>query len=82
MGTVRRERSEYMTAAQCRLLRVKGHEMDKRSIALAQAFEFELRLRQKDGLGECLPSEWSGFTDVIDGPRKWLFGLQSQESPR
>jgi hypothetical protein len=52
------------------------HEIDKRSIALAQALEFELGLRRKDGLGEWLASERPGFTDIIDDPRRWLFGPQ------
>jgi hypothetical protein len=79
METVRCQRSEYMTAAQCRLLRLKAHETNKPSIALAPAFAFELGLRQKDVIGEWLPSDRPGLTDVVNGPQKWLFGLRWEE---
>jgi hypothetical protein len=42
MGSTQRRRKEYMTAAQCRLLRIKAHEKGYHSMALAQAVAFEL----------------------------------------
>src|SRR5713101_3930684 len=55
MGTYSRQRKEYMTAVQARLLRLKAHEMGHHSIALEQAFAFELGVRQKDVIGEWIP---------------------------
>lgn len=79
MGSVTSERTEYMTAAQCRLLCVKAHEMGHHSIALEQAIAFELGVRQKDVIGEWMPRAEPGVTDVIDGPRKWLLGVRWEE---
>lgn len=79
MNTASRKRTEYMTVAQCRLIRHKAHEMGFHSIALAQAFAFELALRQKDVIGEWLPRAWPGLTDIIWGPRKWLIGIRWDE---
>lgn len=76
MNSSSRRRKEYMTAAQCRLIRAKAHELGFHSIALAQAFAFELGLRQKDVIGEWIPIKWPGVTDVFWGPRKWLMGIR------
>lgn len=72
-------RKEYMTAAQCRLIRIKAHELGFPSIALEQAFAFELGVRQKDVIGEWLPIEWPGLSDVAYHGRKWLMGLRWDE---
>jgi hypothetical protein len=74
-----RKRKEYMSAAQCRRLRAKAHEMGRHSIALEQAFSFELGLRQKDVIGEWVPIQWPGVSDVHWGPRKWLMGLRWEQ---
>jgi hypothetical protein len=74
-----RRRKEYMTAAQCRLLRHKAHENGRPSVALEQAFAFELGLRQKDLIGEWIPIQWPGVTDIHWGPRKWLIGIMWEE---
>jgi hypothetical protein len=74
-----RRREEYMTASQCRLIRLKAHEMDYPSVALEQAFAFELGIRQKDVIGEWIPAAWPGVSDVHEGPRKWLMGLRWEE---
>lgn len=50
-----KRRTEYMTAPQCRLLRAKAHEHGRSSVAPAQAFAFELGVRQKDVIGEGVP---------------------------
>jgi hypothetical protein len=72
-------RKEYMTVAQCRLLRVKAHEMGFPSIALEQVFAFELGVRQKDVIGEWLPVGWPGLSDITRHGRKWLIGLRWEE---
>jgi hypothetical protein len=79
MGGTSRQRKEYMTVTQCRLLRHKAHEMGYHSIALEQAFAFELGLRQKDVIGEWIPKAWPGITDIHWGPRKWLIGIRWDE---
>jgi len=79
MGTHRRQRKGYMTAAQARLLRAKAHEMGHHSIALEQAFAFELGVRQKDVIGEWIPRSEPGVTDVYAGPRKWLLGMRWED---
>jgi hypothetical protein len=79
MGGGSRRRTEYMTAAQCRLLCMTAHAMGHHSVALEQAFAFELGLRQKDMIGEWVSRAWPGITDVAWGPRKWLMGLRWEE---
>jgi integrase len=53
--------------------------MGYHSIALEQAFAFELGLRQKDVIGEWIPKAWPGITDIHWGPRKWLIGIRWDE---
>jgi hypothetical protein len=79
MGTYRRQRQSYMTVAQARLLRAKAHELGHHSVALEQAFAFELGVRQKDVIGEWVPRDWPGVTDVYAGPRKWLLGMRWED---
>jgi hypothetical protein len=79
MESRRGRRKEYMTAAQCRMLREKAHERGFPSIALEQAFAFELGLRQKDVIGEWIPVKWPGLSDVICGTKKWLIGFRWEE---
>jgi hypothetical protein len=79
MESRRGRRKEYMTAAQCRLLRAKAQELGFPSIALQQAFAFELGLRQKDTIGEWIPVKWPGLSDVICGGKKWVIGLRWEE---
>lgn len=79
MNTGSRQRKEYMTAAQCRMIRAKAHELGFHSIAIEQAFAFELGVRQKDVIGEWLPVAWPGVTDIHEGPRKWLMGMRWDE---
>jgi hypothetical protein len=46
------------------------------SIALAQAFLFDLRLSQKDIIGEWVPVREPGKSDVVSDGKKWLRGLR------
>jgi hypothetical protein len=77
-------RSEAITAEQAAAIRAKAHAMgpDYRSIAIAQAIQFELMLRQKDVIGEWVPMSEPGTSDVTDGDRKWLRGLRWSEIER
>jgi hypothetical protein len=49
------------------------------SLALAQAFQFECTLRQKDVIGELVPLSEPGVSDVILRGKKWLRGIVWQE---
>lgn len=74
-------RNEYLTVVHANTIRAKAHEMGRPSIALAQAFQFELMLRQKDVIGEWVPVSEPGMSDLIaaDRGRKWLRGLRWEE---
>jgi hypothetical protein len=65
-----------MTAAHATALRAKCHDLGWGSIALAQAFQFELKMRQADVIGE-----WVSLSDPIPstvtwGNEKWVRGLK------
>jgi len=53
--------------------------MGHHSIALAQAFQFELMLRQKDVIGEYIPLSEPGTSEVIKVDKKWMRGLRWSE---
>lgn len=78
-------RSQLLTADQAIAIRAKAWEMGRPSIALAQAFQFELMLRQKDVIGEYVPLSEPGVSDVFyvdeeNGVRmKWLRGIRWEE---
>lgn len=73
-------RSERLTVEQANMIRAKAHQMGRPSIALAQAFQFELMLRQKDVIGEWVPLDEPGMSDTLDGTGlKWLRGLRWEE---
>jgi len=74
-------RDELITFEQANMLRAKAHEMGHHSIALAQAFQFECTLRQKDVIGEWVPLNELGTTEVIDQRYeiKWLRGIRWSE---
>jgi hypothetical protein len=80
-------RTERLTADQANAIRQRAHEDGVPSIALAQAFQFECMLRQKDVIGEWVPVEEPGLSELrarqmIDGRMediKWLRGLRWSE---
>lgn len=72
-------RQQQLSSEQANLIRHMAHERGEPSIALAQAFQFECTLRQKDVIGEWLPMEEPGVSDVLDGNEKWLTGLRWEE---
>lgn len=71
--------TERLTADQAIAIRAKAHEMGRPSIALAQAFQFEVMLRQKDVIGEWVAISEKGASDVTSGNRKWLRGMRWSE---
>ena len=72
-------RTERMTADQAKLIRYKAREKGRASIAIAQAFQFDLGLTQKSAIGEWLPMSEPGISDVIDGNLKWMRGIRWED---
>lgn len=77
--TMPKPRSERLTAEQVVLVRAEAHKEGWPSIALAQALQFELMLRQKDVVGEWVPVSEPGISDVFDANKKWLRGVRWEE---
>ena len=76
-------REEALTAEQATAIRNHAHTMVepyRHSVALAQAFQFDCTLRQKDVIGEWVPLDEPGpLSDVISGNEKWIRGLRAEE---
>ena len=70
-----KDRTEFLTAEQAVAIREGARSRGYPSIALAQAFAYELMLRQKDVIGEWVPVYEPGLSDVVAGNSKWLNGL-------
>jgi hypothetical protein len=68
------QRSEELTTEHAIKIRKKAHEMGFPSIALAQAIQFECRLKQRDVIGEWVPVSDSRMSDVIVSNEKWVRG--------
>lgn len=84
LGELRFERPEprrkALSAEQAKLIRNKAHEWGWESMAMAQAFQFDLQLNQKTVIGEWVPmseAEPSDVTRINDGrEEKWVRGLR------
>jgi hypothetical protein len=72
-------KDDCLTVEQATLIIAKAHQECLPSIALAQAFQFDCQLRQKDVIGEWVPLNEKGTSDVIDGDVKWVRGLRWEE---
>lgn len=72
-------REVAITAEQATAVRAKAHEMGHHAMALAQAFQFECTLRQKDVIGEWVPVSEAGTSEILRGEDKWLRGLRWSE---
>lgn len=72
-------RTERLDAVMADDVRKAAHAAGKPSIALAQAIQFELTLRQKDVVGEWVKIHEDGVSDVTDRGRKWIRGLRWEE---
>jgi hypothetical protein len=68
-------REVRLTADQANAVRHWAHEIGWHSIALAQAFQFELMLRQKDCVGEWVPESEPGESIIRWRGQKWLRGM-------
>jgi hypothetical protein len=74
-----RPRVEALSLAQAHAIRARAHAIGDHEIALAQAFQFELGVRQKDVIGQWLPTSDPGLSDVVAGGMKWMLGLRWDE---
>ena len=72
-------RNVRMTEDQAIAIRNKAREIGYFSIALAQALQFELRLSQKDVIGEWVPLNEPQASDVSLGKYKWVRGINWPE---
>lgn len=72
-------RTERMTAEQAVAIRTACHAREWHSLALGQAFQFDLMLRQKDVIGEWVPESEPGDVAYRHQGRKWARGLLWQE---
>ena len=72
-------RNVCLTAEHAIAIRAEAHKQGMPSIALAQAIQFEVALRQKDVIGEWVPTSEPGVSDVIAGNDKWLRGIRWNE---
>ncbi len=70
-------RVERLTTEHVKAIRAAAHrEFGWHSMALAQALQFELMLKQGDVIGEWVPASEPGISDVFKGSEKWVRGLR------
>lgn len=74
-----RKRDKWINAEQVAAVRAELRCRGLYSIALAQAFQFDLMLRQKDAIGEWVPQTELGISDVLEDGNKWLRGIRWEE---
>ena len=63
-------------------IRALAPSIGRRSLGLAQAFQFDLMLRQKDVIGEWVPMGEPGNSTVLREDKKWLRGSKWSEITR
>ena len=69
--------AQRLSLEQIKLIIAKAHEMKKPSVALAQAFQWDVNLRQRDVIGEWVPlSDPDGDSELVHGNQKWIRGLK------
>lgn len=68
-------RTEKLTVEQAVAIRKKANEMGFHSIALAQAFQIDCKLAQKDVIGEWVPLDEPVKHHWIGAKQKWARGL-------
>lgn len=73
------KRTCIITREQATALRIEAHKTGRRSIALAQAVQFELGIRQKDTIGEWVPVSEPGMSAVVSRGEKWMCGIDWSE---
>jgi len=73
---VAEKRLVVMEAEHAIALREKAHELGWHSLALAQAIQYELKLRQVTTIGEWIPVSDPTPSAVVWGNEKWVRGLR------
>lgn len=73
---VKHRSSESLSADQVTAIRQAAHKHGWGAIALAQAFQFDCKLRQRDCIGEWVPMNEPGESNIFQGDKKWLRGLR------
>jgi hypothetical protein len=76
---VLKARSERITSEQVVRIRGAAHSIGRPSIALAQAFQSDCNLRQTDCIGEWVPTNEPGESELFDAGNKWIRGLRWDE---
>jgi hypothetical protein len=71
-----RRRTERLTAEQVVAIRAKAHERSRPSIALAQAFQFDLGLTQKTVIGDWVPEGEADESEIVWQGFKWVRGIR------
>lgn len=74
-----KKRKHLLSVGQAAAIIAEAHKREWHSIAMAQAFQFELMLRQKDVIGEWVPEGENVPSDLRHDGKKWLRGLQGRE---
>ncbi len=76
-------REVHLNVEQAMAICAHAHTMShpyRHSVALAQAFQFDGTMRQKDIIGEWVPiSEPGPLSDTISGNDKWIRGIRGEE---
>jgi hypothetical protein len=72
-------RTDHVSAEQATVVREAARAHGYFSIALTQALQFELMLRQGDVLGQWIPISEPGISMVHHKGQKWVVGLTWQE---
>jgi hypothetical protein len=73
---IEKPRTERLTVEHVEAIIREAHRINRPSIALAQSFQFDCRLRQRDVIGEWVPQREPGVSAIIDGDKKWIRGIQ------
>jgi hypothetical protein len=74
-----KRRTTIVNNEQAILIRAEAHRRKLPSIALAQAFQTSLGVRQKDAIGEWIPVSDPGLSEIHDGKWKWIVGFRWEE---
>lgn len=82
--TMGKSREVELTAEQATAIRAMAHVEELHSIALAQAFQYECAFRQKDEIGEWVPLDEPGTSEITSVDKngrhtKWLRGIRWSE---
>lgn len=74
-------RTTWIAPEQVKLIRDEAFAQNWLSLALAQAFQFDCALRQKDVIGEWVPVEDPEPSTLLspDGQMKWVRGITREE---